>query len=287
MIGLSACLLGLAPAGAQDALETGQRDFIARFQAETAPARSSARERAAAAAFLVAELERRGLDGERRSYRAANIHPLLDLIMPPFSGVNVTATIPASQPGAPVIVLGGHYDSEAGSPGADDNASGVAAVLSIAGAIAAEDDRRHTVLIAFFDQEEESKIGSAALVRQLLRAGLDIHSMHSIDMAGWDSDDDRAIEVDAPDGLFARYERAAAEMDIPLTRVRYDSSDHVSFRDAGIDAVCLGEAFRLRDSSPHRHRPTDTADTLNHAYLARNTRLMQAVLLDLVRGDAP
>lgn len=287
MIGALTGLLGLCPVGAQDALEAEQREFVSRFQAATAPARSSAGERRVAADVLIAELERRGLHGERRPYRAPNVHPLLDLVMPPFSGVNVTATIPASRPDAPVVVLGGHYDSEAGSPGADDNASGLAAVLSIAGALAAEPDRQYTVLLAFFDQEEEGKVGSAALARQLLDTGLDIHSMHSIDMAGWDSDGDRAIEVDAPDSLFPHYERAAGGMDVPVTRVTYDSSDHVSFRDLGIDAVCLGEAFQLRDSSPHRHRPTDTADTLNHAYLARNTRLVQSVLLDLIRGDIP
>ena len=272
-------------AAAQDPLEAAQRDFIGRFQTATAPARSAADERAAAADVLVAELERRGLSAERRPYRAPNIHPLIDFILPPFSGVNLTATIPASRADAPVIVLGAHYDSEAGSPGADDNASGIAAILSIAEAIAAETHRDYTLLLAFFDQEEEGKIGSAALARQLLGANVDIHSMHSLDMAGWDSDGDRAIEIDAPDSLYARYESAARAMDIPIARATYDSSDHVSFRERGIDAVCMGEAFRRGDSSPHRHRPTDTADTLNHAYLARNTRLMQRVLLELIRGE--
>lgn len=271
---------------AQDTLEAEQRDFIERFQGATAPARSSAAERATAANVLMAELDRRGLDGERRAYRASNVHPLLDLVMPPFAGVNITATIPATRAEAPVIVIGGHYDSEAGSPGADDNASGIAAALSIAEAIAAEEERHYTVLLAFFDQEEEGKVGSAALVRQLLDDGMEIHSMHSIDMGGWDSDNDRAIEIDAPDGWYPRYAAAAADMGIPLTRVTYDSSDHVPFRDRGIDAICMGEAFREGDSSPHRHRPTDTADTLNHAYLARNTRLMQAVLLDAIRGGS-
>lgn len=279
-------LCAAGPTGAQEALVDSQRDFIVRFQAATEPARSSIRERAAAADFLMAELGRRGLTAERKPYRAPNIHPLLDLIMPPFSGVNVTATIPATHNDVPVVILGAHYDSEAGSPGADDNASGVAAMLGIAEAIAAEPRRDYTVILVFFDQEEEGKIGSAAFARQLVYAGEDIHSMHSIDMAGWDSDGDRAIEIDAPDSWYPRYERAARQMDVPITRVTYDSSDHVSFRDRGIDAICLGEAFRLRDSSPHRHRSTDTADTLNHTYLARNTRLMLGVLLGLIRGEA-
>lgn len=261
-----------------------QRDFIERFLADIPGARSASSERAAAAEFLVSELNRRGLDGERRPYRAPNVHPVLDLVMPPFSGVNVTATIPATRAAAPVVVLGAHYDSEAGSPGADDNASGVAALLTIAETIAQAERRDFTVLLAFFDQEEEGKIGSAALARQLVNGGVDIHSMHSIDMAGWDSDNDGAIEIDAPDAWFAIYQRAAEARGIPIARAHYDSSDHVSFRDLGIDAICLGEAFRLSDSSPHRHRSGDTAETINHAYLAQNTRLMEAVLLDLITG---
>ncbi|WP_420432815.1 M28 family metallopeptidase [Hyphobacterium sp.] len=233
---------------AQDPLEADQRDFIERFQSDTSPARSTAAERANAADVLLSELARRGLDGERRAYRAPNVHPLLDLVMPPFSGVNITAMIPATRANAPVIVIGGHYDSEAGSPGADDNASGIAAVLSIAEAIAAQDERHYAVMIAFFDQEEEGKVGSAALVRQLLGAGIDIHSMQSIDMAGWGSDNDGAIEIDAPDDWFQRYETVASGMGIPVGRARYDSTDHVSFREYGIDAICLSEAFRERDS---------------------------------------
>ncbi|WP_323763138.1 M28 family metallopeptidase [Maricaulis sp.] len=286
-IWVGALVLVTGAGQAQTPFSQTQRDFLTRLQNATAPARSSASERDIAADFLVAELERRGLAGERRTYHAPNVHPLLDLIMPPFTGVNVTATIPATRASAPVIVLGAHYDSEAGSPGADDNGSGVAAVLTIAENLAAEPRRDFAVILVLFDQEEEGKVGSAAYARQLLNAGVDIHSMHSIDMAGWDSDGDGAIEIDAPDTWYPRYDRAARSMGIPIVRVTYDSSDHVSFRNHGIDAICLGEAFRLRDASPHRHRPTDTADTLNHDYLARNTRLMLTVLLDLIRGDTP
>ena len=281
---LASLVLAQEPSGEVDSLSAEQRDFIERFLGPEERPRSSVAERSDAASVLVAEMERRGLDARRRPYRAPNVHPLLDLIMPPFAGENVTALIPATDGDGSIIVVGAHYDSEAGSPGADDNATGVAAILSIAEAITALPERRHGVLLAFFDQEEEGKIGSAALVRQLLNDGIDVHSMHSIDMAGWDSDGDRAIEIDAPDDWFPRYARIAATMGIPVTRVTYDSSDHVSFRDQGIPAICMGEAFQARDSSPHRHRSTDTANTINHAYLARNTRLMQAVLLDALSG---
>lgn len=260
---------------------------VERLEQTSPTGRSSPQERQMAADFLLAELGRRGLDGTFRPYRAPNVHPVLDLLVGPFRGRNVLAEIPATRPGGAVILLGAHYDSEAGSPGADDNASGVAAILAIAERVLAEPNRHHPVLIAFFDQEEEGKIGSAALARQLRDDGVVLHSVHTIDMAGWDADGDRAVELDAPsDAWFERFSAHAAALDMPITRVTYDSSDHVSFRDQGIEALCLGEAFRLRDSSPHRHRPGDTAATLNPDYLARNTRLVEAVILELVRGDA-
>ncbi len=281
-------LLVTGPVMAQDSsvLEASQRDFVERFLDATQPARSTVSQREIAADFLIAELERRGLVAERRPYLEPNVHPILDLIMPPFSGTNITASIPATRDEASLIVLGAHYDSEAGSPGADDNASGIAALISIAVNLSRMPERRYSVMLAFFDQEEEGKVGSQALVRQLLADKIDIHSMHSIDMAGWDSDGDGAIEIDAPDIWFARYQNAATRLEIPVSRASYDSTDHVSFRAHGIDAICLSEAFRAGDSSPHRHRSSDMAETLNHAYLAANTELMLAVLRDTLSGAA-
>lgn len=265
-----------------------QEDFIRRFLEAAPEARASAEQRAAAADFLFAELERNGLAAERWAYRQPNIHPVLDILVPPQRGENILAIIPATIESEDYIVIGGHYDSEAGSPGTDDNASGIAAILQVALTVAQREHRSRHVITVFFDQEEEDTTGSAAFVRQLARRGLTVHSMHNIDMAGWDSDGDGAIELDVPDDAWwALYSEAASTWDIPVTRVTYNSTDHVSFRAAGIDAICLSEAFRAGDGSPHLHRATDTAETINHAYLARNTRIVQRVILSLIAEDAP
>ena len=66
----------------------------------------------------------------------------------------------------PLIVVGAHYDAHAGTPGADDNASGVAGVLEAARVLAMAEHPR-TLVVAFWDEEERGLVGSRA---QAMRA---------------------------------------------------------------------------------------------------------------------
>lgn len=74
-------------------------------------------------------------------------------------GVNIVAEHPGSNPQAGVILLAAHYDTVPNSPGADDNASGVAVILEIARLLAKTNSPR-TLKIVFFDQEEVGLLGS-------------------------------------------------------------------------------------------------------------------------------
>jgi len=76
-------------------------------------------------------------------------------------GVNILAERPGTNPKAGSIVLAAHYDSVLNSPGADDNASGVAVVLEMA-RLFAEKPTPRTLKIVFFDQEEVGLLGSFA-----------------------------------------------------------------------------------------------------------------------------
>lgn len=78
-----------------------------------------------------------------------------------LGGVNLVATWPGSTP--PYTVVGAHLDTVLDSPGADDNASGVAAALELARQLA----KPTSVLIAIFDLEEVGFVGSRALARRL------------------------------------------------------------------------------------------------------------------------
>lgn len=115
-----------------------------------------------------------------------------------MQGVNIVSHIPATIASEQYVVLGAHYDSVSGSPGANDNATGVAAVLSIASDLAALETRNVHFLTVLFDQEEDDSPGSKAFAKRLINEGLQIHSMHNIDMIGWDGDRDRTVELDVP-----------------------------------------------------------------------------------------
>jgi hypothetical protein len=81
-----------------------------------------------------------------------------------LEGVNLLARLPQQSPQARAVLLIAHVDSVEGSPGADDNASGVAAVLECARLLAAQPDPP-VVRLAFVDMEELGKVGSRALAR--------------------------------------------------------------------------------------------------------------------------
>lgn len=271
-------------------VQSFQKDFIAKFSGKTPirgdkvlPARSFRSQRTKAADFLVSTLEDLGLPYERQVYRHPNIHPALDLVMPPMRGQNVISHIPATAPSSDYIVLGAHYDSVINSPGADDNASGVAVSLSIASEISELDTRNTHLLVVFFDQEEDESAGSKAFIRKLKRDGLTIRSMHNIDMIGWDGDEDRNFEVDvSTDEMEAIYRSAASKSGVTVSRATYNSADHLPFREAGIEAVCVSEEYTTGDFTPHYHKPSDTLDTLDFDYMESMTTIMVDVIAELL-----
>lgn len=87
------------------------------------------------------------------------------------SGTNVIATRIGSKDPGTVYVLGAHYDTVPGSPGADDNGSAVAGLLAVAEALRGE-AFAVTVELAAFDLEEYGFLGSGRYVEQMLRGGM-------------------------------------------------------------------------------------------------------------------
>lgn len=85
------------------------------------------------------------------------------------SGVNVLGEMDGTNTPDEIVLIGAHYDSVAGCPSADDNASGVAAVLEIARVLGGRSYRR-TLILACWDQEEAGLIGSRAFVGGLSSA---------------------------------------------------------------------------------------------------------------------
>lgn len=77
---------------------------------------------------------------------------------------NVIVELPGTVPELPAIVLTAHHDTQCGNPGADDNASGVVALLAL-GAALGDRARRRTVRLVSFGTEEQLSVGAAHHVR--------------------------------------------------------------------------------------------------------------------------
>ena len=116
----------------------------------------------------------------------------------------------------------------------------MALVTAVARYLTALQCRTRKVVIALFDEEELGQVGSEEFAQFLSNRGDAIHSVHTVDQMGWDSNGDRAIELERPDtGLFELYQAAvtAGGFSIPLHETTTGYTDHVAFRPFGFDAI--------------------------------------------------
>jgi Zn-dependent M28 family amino/carboxypeptidase len=117
---------------------------------------------ARAEGYVTGQLEEAGWRVERRAFRVSGI-----------DAANLVARRPAGATGTrgPAYLVGAHLDTVPGSPGADDNASGVAGLLELARVLAARvvgTHLDHALLLAVFDEEEAGLVGADVLAEQLV-----------------------------------------------------------------------------------------------------------------------
>jgi Zn-dependent M28 family amino/carboxypeptidase len=203
------------------------------------------------------------------------------------TGYNIAGYLPATsgpemKSGKPWIALGAHYDhlgrgengnSLAGTDergrvhyGADDNASGSAAVLAI-GELFAKQTRRRNVLLAFWSGEELGLIGSAAFVNAPPVAAQEIAAYFNFDMVGRMQDNKLTVQAAGTSPAWARIiEQAnvAAGFDLVVQADPYQPTDVASFNQAGVP--CL--AFFTGTHADY-HKPSDTADKIQYEDLDR------------------
>ncbi|MGW1884712.1 M28 family peptidase [Streptomyces sp. NPDC001970] len=122
-----------------------------------------------------------------------------------LTGTNLLAGLPGRADRATVVV-GAHLDTVADSPGADDNASGVAALLEIA-RLLGELPRPPAVTLLFFDMEELGMIGSRVAARRLRRSGR-VTGMICLESVGFFANEPGTQLM--PAGFGAAFPRAAA-----------------------------------------------------------------------------
>ena len=166
------------------------------------------------------------------------------------------AVLQASTLSTSNIVIGAHFDSVPGSPGANDNATGVAFVLAVARYLTSVDCRQSNVYFVLFDEEEIGLVGSYQFAQFLSNQGTDVVSVHTIDQMGWDQDNDLAVELERPSGnLYSEWvqSKTAAGLSMTLHQTDTGQTDHVSFRQFGFAAIGITEelsmATRLRTTT--------------------------------------
>jgi Tol biopolymer transport system component len=183
------------------------------------------------------------------------------------------------------LVIGAHYDhlgfggpnslmpnSTAAHLGADDNASGVAAVLSVAEFVAKHPLQRDVIFVAF-SGEEEGLLGSAALLKskpQLAKA----HAMFNFDMVGRMRESLSVLGVDSALELKHLIETACqnSRVSCVVSGDGYGPSDHMSFFIAGVPVLHF-----FTGAHTDYHKPSDSAELINATGIAQVSQLVEQI----------
>lgn len=223
---------------------------------------------------------------------------------------NIVGAISGSEVNAGTILVGAHYDSiglerASGSvyaPGANDNASGVAAVLELARILSAS-KYKATLMFALFSAEEIDRQGSRAFAAWIEQSNIDLVGMINLDTIGNVHDfagrvNDQQLRVfsappnaTSPSRKLARSANFLAynyELDMDLqVQDAIDREnrwgDHFSFSELGYPAVRFINAHEEKRNAD----PTDTIEFIEPDYLRRATQASLAVLLSLADGPRP
>ncbi|MHC4944138.1 MAG: M28 family metallopeptidase [Planctomycetota bacterium] len=191
---------------------------------------------------------------------------------------NVVGEIPGTIRADQIYVVAGHFDS-VNNPGADDNASAVAALLEIA-RIAGQWKSEATIRLISFDREEQYLIGSQAYVNDFVYE--DFRGVISLDMIAYSGPDpDKArihgrTQSDPLKNAVAQALRDYGELE-PLVLGELDRTDHAPFEWAGFQGCWLAE-FNYIEYNPHYHKQTDSLDTPNYIDFEYGAKMTRAVI---------
>ncbi|MCA1992656.1 MAG: M20/M25/M40 family metallo-hydrolase [Coleofasciculus sp. S288] len=202
---------------------------------------------------------------------------------------------PLGKERVPPILIGAHYDAVPGTPGADDNATGVAALLEFARAFAIEPLKKYPVRLVAFDMEEYGMVGSSHYAAELKQQQQPLRLMLSLEMLGYC--DSTPGSQRYPAGLERFYPNRGNFiglignlLTIPdLIRLRRNIrktgtpsewlpapnrgvivpqtrlSDHAPFWDRGYRAIMVTDTAFMRN--PNYHKSTDTIESLDLDFL--------------------
>lgn len=211
----------------------------------------------------------------------------------------------------PLLVLGAHYDACGSTPGADDNASGTAAILELTRLLASKPPSKPVELVAYTLEEppyfRTGAMGSARHAAELHRQGRGVRLMVAVEMIGFFRDHPASQKFPMA-GLGALYPDTGnfiavvgqfgdvrtvrrvkglflGASDLPVESINaprsvpgVDFSDHLNYWKLGMPAVMVTDTAFLRN--PNYHAGTDTADTLDYERMAKVVRGLYAVAME-------
>ena len=224
---------------------------------------------------------------------------------------NIEVQIAGAKSPSDNVVVGAHYDTFGESPGADDNASGVAAVLELAQLLKSSKPDQ-TIRVVFFVNEEPpyfqtNQMGSLIYAKQLHDQKVNVTAMLSVESIGYYSDEQGSQRYPAGFGILYPYVgnfigfvgntgsrslvrrtvRAFRESaDFPSEGVAAPSgltgigwSDHWAFWQQGYKAVMVTDTAPFRYG--YYHKPLDSPEKLNYDRMARVVAGLQKTILKL------
>jgi Zn-dependent M28 family amino/carboxypeptidase len=255
---------------------------------------------ASAANYIEADFVRAGYDVRRHEYEVFGV-----------ACHNLEIEILGRTRPEEIVIIGAHYDSVPGSPAANDNGSGVAAILCLAQRFAEKATNRTLRFVAFVNEEppyfQTRQMGSWVYARRCRQQGEAVTAMLSLETIGYYSDSPNSQKYPLPFGLlypstgdFIAFVGNTASGDLVRRVVRTfrDSeqfpsegaalpewipgvgfSDHWSFWQEGYSALMVTDTAMFR--YPYYHTSQDTADKVDFQKTARVVRGLEAVIADL------
>jgi hypothetical protein len=254
-----------------------------------------------AANYIHSALKRAGLSVSEQSY-----HYFDEQV------TNVFATIPSTAGTSAYYVVGAHYDTVPDSPGADDNASGVAVMLELAGRFR-QKNLKVPVVFAAFTLEEPPAFstghqGSRVFVRACQINGDRVIGAIVLEMVGYTAPSQRYPFISRWPGYPAEGNfigiignwrsrkfgrtvvkafRQNRDLNIASLFLPFDGrilpetrlSDHASFWDAGLPALMVTDTAFFRN--PNYHLASDTIETLDFVFMAQLVKSLEIALLGL------
>jgi hypothetical protein len=217
-------------------------------------------------------------------------------------------------PGQRTVVVGAHYDSAPHTPGANDNATGTAAVLELARSLRRMQDAQADIMLVLYTNEEPpyfktSLMGSQVHAKALAAQNARVVAMLSLETMGYYSDVAGSQKYPWPlnllyptEGNFIAFVGTTGDLGLVRKVVRsfrshtafpsegiaaprfipgVDYSDHAAYIDAGYPAIMVTDTAPYR--YPHYHSSQDTPDKVDYERLARVVLGVERVVIDLAR----